>query len=150
MLTGILLKLALGVLTPVAAWVGLKLANWLGAMSGESKAAAVAARALHFAELVASDLEATVKPQLVKDLEDGKLSPEEGAKLKAMAMERLKLLMGQHGLEELRAVLGIVAPQLDAYLSGVIEKAVARVSMARTVTPLPLGKSTLQLRHLAP
>ena len=97
----------------------------LHAQANATKAQAVAAKALHFAEVVTSEIEATLRPMIQEFSRDGKISRDEADRLRSTALELLKSMLGKHGLEELRGVLGIAAPQLDVYLSGLIEKAVS-------------------------
>lgn len=116
-------------LAVVFALAGRALA-WLGGMAkaraSESKLAATGARVTHFVEIVVADLNATVRPEMEKRLrDDGRLDEADGAALKAMAMERLKKLLTEHGMEELQSVLGIVGPQVEMYLSALIEKSVS-------------------------
>lgn len=103
------------------------LVAWLNSKAETSKGAAIAAKVAHFSELVVADLEATVKPELQKALADGKLTLEEKEGLKNLALERVKLLLADKGLGELQAVLGLLTPQIELYLSGAIEKALAGI-----------------------
>lgn len=106
-------------------WVLTQLGRKLGAQAGESKLAAVGTRFTLFAQAVVADLEATLKPELAKATADGELTQAEIAHLRTIALARLKALAGEKGLGELQAVIGIAAPQVDAFLSGLIERAVA-------------------------
>lgn len=114
-------------LTSLLALALKALVTWLNSKAEGSKLAAVAAKVAHFSELVVTDLEHTVKPELEKALADGKLTDEEKEGLKALALERLKALLADSGMKELKGVMGILTPQLELYLSGAIEKALVGV-----------------------
>lgn len=59
---------------------------------------------------------------------DGKITPEEAAKVKADALAKVKSYLGQPGLDALMQILGLKdAPTVDAYLSSKIEAAVRDV-----------------------
>lgn len=117
----VLSTFTVGVLT----WLSVQGGRMLRARASESKMAAVAAKVLHFGEVVVHDLEVTLKPQLLIAVADGELTPVEIAQLRAVALERFKALLKQEGLNELQSVLGIGAGMVDTYLQGVLEKAVA-------------------------
>lgn len=109
-----------------------KLTAWLDAKAADANASAatkaisaVASKVEHFAEAVVADLNATLKPALAEATADGKVTPEEAAKLRALALERMKALLGTAGLAGVTGVLGIGAAAVDGYLSSVVEKKVA-------------------------
>ncbi len=91
----------------------------------ESKGKALAARLLLFTDAVVADLNANLKDQLVAASADGTIDDAERAALKAAAMERIKILLADKGMAEVKEVFNIMAPALDTLLSGLIEKAVA-------------------------
>ena len=102
----------------------------LEAEGKESKGKALAARLLFLTDLVVADLNATMKAEILAATADGVVTPEEGAKLKAEAMSRVKALLAKNGVKELEAALGILAPSLESLLSGLVESAVARSKVA--------------------
>lgn len=118
----VLTALGLGVAWLLTTAGQLAMAKWK-----DSKIAIAVERVTHFAGVVVQDIEATMRPEVQTALKDGHLSPSEAQHLKAVALERLKTMLGQSGLRELTGVVGVFAPSLDAYLSGVIEKQVARL-----------------------
>jgi hypothetical protein len=124
-----------------------KLSQKAGAQAKESKLYAFGTRLAHFAEVVVHDLEVTLKPQLLKATEDGTLSAVEIGQLRATALERLKALLKQEGLDELQSVLGIGSSMVDTYLNGVLEKAVAKIPGAppelAAMVASPVGSVTL-------
>jgi hypothetical protein len=131
-------------------WAAGKGGAYLGAKESESKLARIGGWALHLAMGVVADLEATLRPALGQAAKDGKLTKEEMLQLRDAALKRLKELLGERGLGELQKVLGIAAPQLDAYLMGLIERAVdllpASVQKPGVVVPLaPVGPGGLPL-----
>ncbi len=107
-------------------WAMMALRKKFEAQAEQSKIAAVGTRITHLADVVVADLNATVKPAIVEAAKDGVLTAEEAAKIKSMAMDRLKALIAEKGMAELSGVLGIVAPSIETYLSGLIEQAVAK------------------------
>lgn len=139
-LKSVLLEMFVQYLLPVlatglAALLGLalkSLRDMLSARASESKLHTVSARVAHFVSVVVADIEKTVKPELEAASKDGVITAEEGAKLKALALERVKKLLAEHGMKELQGVLGIVAPQVEVYLSGLIEKAVSQLPRPQT------------------
>lgn len=106
-------------------WALAKLAAKWGAQGKEAKLAATGAWAAHLASTVVADLEATVVAEFKAAAADGVLTKAEIARIRETALGRLKALMGEHGLEQLRKALGIWAPELDKYLLGLLEKSVA-------------------------
>ena len=87
----------------------------------------VMGKVAEFASLVVADLEATLKPQIAGATKDGQLSVAEVTQLRNAALERLKTMLGQKGLEQLGRA-GIAPPAVDAALHGVIEREVAKLS----------------------
>lgn len=108
-----------------AAWVLTTVGAWAQAKWKDSKVVDVVARVSHFAGVVVQDIEATLRPEIHLAVKDGQLTRPEGERLKTIAMERLKAMLGAKGLQQLSSRLGVAPPALDAYLSGVIEKRVA-------------------------
>lgn len=144
-------KLAIAALTPVAIWVSATVVGWLKAKTQGTKAGTVIEVGEHYAGIIVADLEATVKPTLIGFLSDGKITADEGAQLKALAMVRLRAMLGDHWLEVLQKVLGIYAPQVDAYLSGIIEKAVAKLGQPLDgVSVIVPGKGFSELQRVGP
>lgn len=97
-----------------------KLVSYLGAKATESKTANVAFVFAELANSVVVDLEKNVRPQLQRALADGRLSPEEGAELKAAAMKTLKE-KAPSGL--LMAAQKAFGPIFETWLGGLVERA---------------------------
>ena len=124
-------------------WASLKLGQWLHAKAGDAaattatkKASLVAERFAYFANTVVQELEATVRPYLKEAAADGTISQDEAAKIKTLALEKLKALAGDKGIKEAQAVLGILAPGIDVWLGGLIEGAHSKLSEPEP-TPVP-------------
>lgn len=124
-------------LAGVLTWACSQLAMKLKAQAEGSKLAAVAAKFAHFGEVVVADLETTLKPAMLEASADGQITPEEGKKLRAMAVERIKLMATEQGLTELSKVMGMSDAWIDTYLAGVVEKAVSTVAVGKEVVPAP-------------
>lgn len=107
------------------AWLLTQLGLWIRAKWAGTKLALLTARVSELAAMVVADLEASLRPKLAEAAADGKLTPEEAAIIKKAAMDRLKELLQEHGIAEIKEVLGIFAPQVEHFLSGAIEKALS-------------------------
>ena len=125
--------------------LGLKaLAKKLEADAGSSKFSAAAAKVVHFTATVAQDLEVELREPMRAASKDGKITPEEAARLRHLALGRVRALLTQRGMDEVRAALGLqAAGALDTYLSGVLERVVATMPgkapvEARNGVPSPL------------
>jgi len=122
---GVLAKLGpslLDLLSAAAiAGIGM-LAAFLRAKAAESKAARVGLVITEAARAAVLELDVTIKPKLKDYLADGKLSDEEKAELKRLAMDLLKTKLPA-GL--LSTAGGIFGAFTDTYLAGKIEQAVA-------------------------
>lgn len=77
--------------------------------------------------------EAEIRPHLQKALEDGKLSPEEKADLKARALAVFKTIAGDL-LTKAPKVLGYSPAGMPHFLSGLLERAVGAMKASPAVT----------------
>jgi len=68
--------------------------------------------------------EAELRPKIAKALADGKLTPEEGAALKAKVLEIFKSMAGEK-IRELADLLKLGETGVGVFLSGLLERAVA-------------------------
>lgn len=118
---------AIPVVLGLVSWALKALATFLKTKSETNKAAHVALVFGEMAQSIVADLEVTLRPQLQKALADGKLSPEEGAKLKA---EALRVLKEKAPPQLLAAAGGIFGPMVDTWLSGLVERANTNVNPA--------------------
>lgn len=128
-------------LTAVLTWVFAQLALKLGTQKGASKLALVGEKAFHFAQVVVAELDATLKPKLQEMSADGVLTAAEIGQLRDIALNRIKELLAERGLKELQNVLGLVGPQLDVYLRGLLERA---VDLKNAAAPVKISGMTLQ------
>lgn len=102
--------------------------RWFDARAAESVFNRVGAKTMDFALLTVRDIEVHLKPAIEEAAKDGVITTEEGAHLRKMAIDRVKLMLGAKGLAELASALGLVGPDaLDLYLGGLVETAVAQV-----------------------
>lgn len=110
------------------------LAAFLRAKAAESKAARVGLVVTEAARSAVLELDATIKPKLKDYLADGKLSDEEKAELKRLAVDLLKTKLPA-GL--LSTAGGIFGAFTDTYLAGKIEQAVAGKNALEAATVPP-------------
>lgn len=110
----------LAILGPLLIAALSKLISYLGAKATESKTANVAFVFAELANSIVVDLEKNVRPQIQRALADGKLSPDEGAELKAAAMKTLKEKAPAGLLMSAQKAFG---PILETWLGGLVERA---------------------------
>ncbi|WP_426730255.1 hypothetical protein [Myxococcus faecalis] len=113
----------------------LALTRKLNAQAGESKLAAIFARATSLSEAVVRDIEVTLKPLLAAKVADGVLTKAELDELKAAALAKLKESLGANGLAELQQVLKLSAGSVGTFLSGLIEAALDRMKASKVSGP---------------
>lgn len=123
----------LAVLGPLLVAGLAKLVQYLDAKAKESKAARVAGVFAELARSVVAEVEVTLRPEIQKDLADGSLTKEEGAALKAKAIEILK---SKAPADLVKAAEGLFGSIADTWLGGLIERANAE-SQVSTQTPKP-------------
>lgn len=110
-----------GVLTVVISLVGLKYRAWIAEKVKNARIAGVLERLGNFAFQVVAELNQTIVAQLKKD---GKWNAEEAAKVKQMAVDKLKSYLGAEGLKEAMTILGIDNATLLNLLGTMIEQSV--------------------------
>lgn len=138
------LPVLLTAVTTLAAWVLKKLADLLKAKGAESKWALALQQLTDVVGHVVADADKTLKPMFVKAMEDGTLSPEEGAALKAEVMRLIKERLAPETLALLKSQMG---PLFETILSGAIEKAVSALNSSSS-SPADIAK-TLADAHAA-
>jgi hypothetical protein len=131
-----LLSQTLVVLSPVilagVAWVGKKLIDLINAkVKNEYLRGALARLDAHVFDVV-KELQQVEVAQLKEALADGVLSPEEKARLKKTALDKLKSYLGAKGLCELSEVLGFNEGALESFLGTKVESAVHDLRLAET------------------
>ncbi|NBD09253.1 hypothetical protein [Corallococcus silvisoli] len=121
----------------------LALTKKLNAQAGDSKLAQVGARVSMLAESTVRELEVTLRPKLEAAAADGVLTAEELAMLKATALAQLKASLGEHGLKELQAVLGLTAGSIGTFLGGLIEAAVDRMKAGKATPTATIAEEVV-------
>lgn len=132
-------------ITALAGIATAAVTRWLNTKTATSKVAAITLTVWEKALRVVAFVSKEGGADLRGALADGKVSREEGERLKIRAMHLLLEALGQEGIDELRDVLGIGADALTGYLSGVIEGALGdfknpAIPNAPTVASLPVSK----------
>jgi hypothetical protein len=118
----LIVLIAAGTLIPlVLAWVSPKFREWIKAKIANEKVEGILLRLEGFVEKVVVELDQTIVDQLKKD---GKWNAEEAAKVKALALEKVKSYLGEAGVKEAMAILGLTSPLLEQLLITLIEAAV--------------------------
>lgn len=124
----LLVPIAVG-MAGVVTWVLVAARKWLEAKAGDSLMGKSVMKLDDVLLAVVHDLEANGKADLRAAAEDGVITSEEFAKLKEIAIGRTKAILGEQGIEALKGAMGFGAAQLEQYLSGKLEGAVAAVSL---------------------
>lgn len=118
-----------------AAWALGHLALWLKSKTQATKTQLALVQLAYLAELVVVDIEATIRPTLKSVAEDGHLSKEDAEKIKAIAVERLFALAKERGFVEAQKLLESMAPSAATFLSGLVERAVAKLPASSGSVP---------------
>jgi hypothetical protein len=74
---------------------------------------------------VVADIATHERAALEEAAKDGVVTADEFARLKSVAIERTKAVLGERGVAELQGAMGLGGPALEQYLSGKVETAVA-------------------------
>lgn len=114
------------VTTACAAVVGIAFfgARYVNALTGTAKKLQVLKLVAAKASVVVAELDATMRPLLVASFADGKLDAAEAAKIKSVAMLKLRELLGTEGVSAIREVIGITTDgALEMFLGGALELA---------------------------
>lgn len=120
------------------AWALGQLALLLKSKTEASKTSLALAQLAYLAEVVVADIEAHEREALKAASADGKISPEEGAKLLAIAKQRIIELAKERGFSEAQKLLEVMSPAVSTLLSGLVEKAVAGLNTPPAVAVAPL------------
>jgi hypothetical protein len=120
----------------LATWLASKLTAYLDALSTRNKAATALDTAWHLMSSLVAHAEVALRPTIKNALSEGKLTPEEGAKLKAAVLQTFKQTVGNEGLAELEAALGVAqGGTVDTFLSGLVERTLGIQRAAGTLPP---------------
>lgn len=127
-----LLPLALTGLTAGTVWVAAHLGAFLASKAKTSRAMGALAALNELVMSIVQDIEANEKAELLSASPTGILTAAEGAKLKAIALSRLKADLGSEGLATLQSVLSALLgfSSLNNLLSGKVEQAVSNVPVS--------------------
>lgn len=107
------------------AWALGQLALWLKSKNNATKTQLALMQLAFLAEIVVTDIEATMRPLIKEVTDDGHIKPEEAERLKKIAMDRLVALAKERGFSEAQKLLEAMAPSITPFLSGIVERAVA-------------------------
>lgn len=114
-----------GSLVAVAlAWVAIKYRSWIATKVKNDKVAGMLARLGDFVFRVVSELNQTVVAQLKTD---GKWNAEEAAKVKKLALDKVKSYLGAEGVKEAMAILGLNNETLEKLITSFIETQVLKL-----------------------
>lgn len=105
-------------------WAGVQLVRFINAKTSREYIKAVTARLNDAVQLVVRDLSQTVVEGLKEAAADGKITEEERADLRRIALNNLKSYLGVKGLKLLIKVLGV--GDLDKFLVSKIEAQIYR------------------------
>ena len=100
------------------------------ARNQHNKGALLLQRLTYIVGTVVTEVEMTLRPHIKSALADGKISKEEGQNLKNIALDKIKSIVKESSLEELKAAMGIF--DIDHLIEGMIETAVAGQKLARS------------------
>ncbi len=130
-------------LTGLVGW-GIKLGmDWLKAQTSSTQLQLVTDRVEHLAQAVVADLEVTLAAQVREAAADGRITGVEAEKLRAVALERMRGVLAEQGMQEVQGVLGLGTAAVDTYLRGILERAVSNLPMAKRPLP-PLAGAPLR------
>ena len=136
------LPLALTALLAATGWAAVRLSAYLNSKTHSTKAFAFLDKLSHFGAIAVQDILQNEKPIIDQIAATGKITPADFKTLSAKALERLKIVLGKDGISTLEQALGVFAPGVEQYLSGVATKSVLAVvgtgpSNAPNAPPVP-------------
>lgn len=133
-----LVELAGTLLMGALTWAGVAVKNLIATKVQNEAVKGVLTRLDDAVFAVVKELEQTVAAGLREAAADGKITPEEVAKIKQAALDKVKSYVGPKGLDTALAVLGLKdASALDALISGRVEAAVHDVKAAKETPAVP-------------
>lgn len=157
---GVPLILKFGLLSIALGWLSVKTGPlfdktivWINAHVKNKALAHVLVWGDHLAENVVLRLEVDLRPVLKSFEDSGKLTPDAAKQIKTTAIRDFKDLAGPEALDFVHSVLGFDSASLDAWISGLIEKAVGNLSTAQTNAAVASAKvaessGTAQVAHM--
>lgn len=123
----VLLTGAGAMVTLVLSWLGVKLHTLIGTKVSNEAAQGILSRFTDFAMTVVGDLNQSVVAQLKAS---GRWNDAEAAKVKALAMDKLRSFIGPEGIKVALEVLGISNETLMNMLSAFLESQVGEAKLA--------------------
>lgn len=114
------------------------LANLLRIKTEQLRFGAALGAAADLVDAIVRDLEVTMRPTLAKAFADGRLTPEEGALIKA---EALKQVTSKLPAEMLKLLEGTLGAAVQTWLSGQVER--AHAALEQTSVPAGLASPPL-------
>lgn len=127
----IVVPAAFTVLAALITFGGKKLISLIDAKTKTEHASAktilvggILARLTAAVQTVVLDVNGTIKAEMVKAAEDGKITDDEKAEIKDRALSRLKTHIGLKGLAEIVEILGVSSNLVDTFLGSHLEAAI--------------------------
>jgi hypothetical protein len=128
-----ILDLLTPVLLAVFGWLSWRAAGWINAYTKNAKLKGILLRLDDAVFTAVSALEQTVVVAAKTAASDGQLTKSDGAAVKAAALAEIKSHLGQKGIAELQAILGVKPEGLDSFLSSRIEASVLQLPVRTQV-----------------
>lgn len=139
-----LVKLSAMAVAAGAAFLHGKLSALLAAKVHNEKLGGALTLVNDIMQTVVLDLNQTVRAEFEAAAADGKISSEEAAHLKAVALTRAKTLLGEAGLLRLKDALGIDDLRLGDLLAAKVEAKVAETKLPPFYMSQELGRQKLE------
>lgn len=96
---------------------------WLKQRQGSSKAAAFGLNLFNVAQDAVHYVDVTMKADILAAAQDGEITPDEARKLNAEAVATATKWLGEKFPAQAEALVGVAAPMVSQWLSGVVERA---------------------------
>ena len=133
-------------LLTLLSYVGLMVGNYVRSKAQSAKATALLDRVEKLTSSVVREALQTIADDIKAASADGKLTADEAMAIKAHALDRLRLCLGEKTKTELKALLSLNDAGLDAFFSTTLEATLHWVKEGRTVigltpTPTPVPAS---------
>jgi hypothetical protein len=125
LLVTLVLPSLLSVIALALSVLGGLLIKWLATKIKNQQIVAFLGKANTLAHDAVMYVDGVIKPDVVKASADGVITPAEAKQLRDEALAALMKFLGDKGVTEAKALLGVTGEQLATWLQGLIEKAVA-------------------------
>lgn len=120
-------------LTALLSYVAVKTAQWLASKTKNEYTKGVLFRLNDAVFTAVKDVQQKLGDAMRDASADGKLTSDEKARLKSLAILEAKAYIGKKGLKQLMTVLGLSTETVSALISNKIEAAVADVKYTRPI-----------------